>query len=132
MKAEYNCPYCNAYLLLKKYLVLSARHNGDPAMLLFMNPELGNTQAVYHPNMQVRLGERYDFYCPVCHETLTSELHENLVMVKMTDEAGKSYELHFSRIAGQKCTYKIMGNIFEFFGNDAQHYLDMIGLINMT
>ncbi len=52
-------------------------------------------------------------------------------MVLMQDEKGKQFELHFSRIAGQKSTYKIMGKSVEHFGIDAPHYIDFLNIFNM-
>jgi len=48
----------------------------------------------------------------------------------MRDENGLEYEIHFSRIAGQHCTYKIIGETVEIYGEDATYYLDL--LIDVT
>jgi hypothetical protein len=53
-------------------------------------------------------------------------------MVNYNDQKGKAFELHFSRIAGQKSTYKIMGRSVETFGIDAPHYLDFMHLMDMS
>jgi hypothetical protein len=44
----------------------------------------------------------------------------------MIDENGIEYEIHFSRIAGQHSTYKIIGENVEIFGEDAGEYLDLL------
>jgi len=132
MTTDYICPKCKAHLLLNDYLILTARKANGTGMLLLMNPEVGNYETVYHPSCKVKDGERFTFSCPVCHNTLVSELNKNLVMVLMKDESGKEYELHFSAIAGQKCTYKIMGNSVSSFGIDAPHCLDVMVLLDLA
>jgi hypothetical protein len=118
--------------MLQSNLILTIKHDNDTGMLLLMNPEAGNYQTIYHPSYQLIEGEKYEFYCPICHSKLGSELNENLVMVILNEEDGKSFELHFSKIAGQRSTYKIMGKEVQTFGIDAPHYLDFINLMDMA
>lgn len=132
MTTDYTCPKCKAHLLLNDYLILTANKANEHGMLLLMNPEVGNYETVYHPSYEMKDGERFTFSCPVCHKTLGSDLNESLVMVLMKDEMGKEFELHFSAISGQKCTYKIMGNSVSTFGIDAPHYLDVMGVLGLT
>lgn len=132
MVTDYLCPSCKGHLLLSDHLILTVRHETDPAMLLLMNPEVGNYQTMHHPSHKIADGQKFNFFCPLCHHELTSDLNENLVMVLMKDDKGKMFELHFSRIAGQRSTYKIMGKEVQTFGIDAPHYLDFIHLIDMS
>ena len=132
MTVDYICPHCKGHLLLKEHLILTAKHNEDTGMLLLMNPEAGNYQTIFHRSQTIEDGQKFDFFCPICHTRLESDLNENLVKVLMKDENDKTYELHFSRIAGQKSTYKIMGKEVQTFGIDAPHYLDFISLIDMS
>jgi uncharacterized protein YbaR (Trm112 family) len=131
MKMDYQCPRCEGQLLLNEQLILAAKYQKEQGMLILMNPELGNYETIYHPSKKIENGLLYDFFCPICHYKLKSDLNENLAMVMMTDDKGKKYELHFSRVAGQKSTYKIMGKSVEHFGIDAPHYLDFINIFNM-
>jgi len=48
----------------------------------------------------------------------------------MRDENGQEYEIHFSRIAGQHCTYKIIGETVEIYGENAAYYLDILNDVN--
>ncbi|MBK9292346.1 MAG: hypothetical protein IPM52_12070 [Bacteroidetes bacterium] len=132
MVTDYLCPHCNGHLLLNNYLILTVKHEPDQAMLLLMNPELGNYQTLHHPAHHIEEGKAFEFYCPICHQELKSDLNPNLVMVLMKEENSKTFELHFSRIAGQKSTYKIMGKEVQTFGIDAPHYLDFMHLIDMS
>lgn len=132
MITDYLCPHCNGHLLLNNYLILSVKHENEPGMLLLLNPDLGNYQTIYHPSHTIIDGHKFEFYCPICYSKLSSDLNENLAMVLMQDETNKKFELHFSKIAGQKSTYKIMGKEVQTFGIDAPHYLDYINLFGMT
>jgi hypothetical protein len=67
-----------------------------------------------------------EFYCPYCNKQLKSEKSPYLSWIKMSDEGGLEYDVHFSRIAGQHATYKIIGKNVETFGEDAKEYLDTI------
>lgn len=129
---EYLCPHCSGHLLLDKRLILTVTHHDDSGMLLLMNPEAGNYQTVHHPSNQIIDGEKYEFYCPICHNKLESGLNANLAMVMMRDDEEKMFELHFSKIAGQRSTYKIMGKQVQTFGIDAPHYIDFLNLMDMS
>lgn len=130
MKLNYQCPRCEGYLMPENNLILAVKYKKEPGILLLMNPELGNYETIHHHSHAIREGELYDFFCPICHYKLHSDLNDNLAMVKMTDQDGKQYELHFSRIAGQKSTYKIMGKSVKHFGIDAPHYLDFLKIFH--
>jgi hypothetical protein len=132
MTTDYMCPHCNGHLLIDNHLILTVKHEEDTGMLLLMDPEIGNYQTIFHQSNIIKDGQKFDFFCPICHVRLSSDLNENLVMVLMRDEKGKTFELHFSRIAGQKSTYKIMGKEVQTFGIDAPHYLDFLHLIDMS
>ncbi|PKP53094.1 MAG: hypothetical protein CVT92_05855 [Bacteroidetes bacterium HGW-Bacteroidetes-1] len=131
MRTDYQCPHCNGHLQIDNHLILSVKHDNDPGMILMMNPGVGNYQTQYHPSHTIIDGQKFKFYCPICSNELTSDLNENLVMVLIREE-DKTYELHFSRIAGQKSTYKIMGKEVQTFGIDAPHYLDFLHLMDMS
>lgn len=132
MTTDYMCPHCNGHLRLDNHLILTVKHEDEAGMLLLMDPEIGNYQTIHHQSNSIRDGQKFEFYCPICHARLFSDLNENLVMVLMRDEKNKTFELHFSRIAGQKSTYKIMGKEIQTFGIDAPHYLDFLHLIDMS
>ena len=46
----------------------------------------------------------------------------------MIDENKKEYEILFSKIAGEKSTYKIVGESLEIFGDHHSNYIDFINL----
>ena len=94
--------------------------------MVLLHPDVGNYSLVKHPSFEVEDGEMLDFLCPYCGEVLKSDKHENLAKILMRDEQGNEGEVHFSRIAGQQSTYKIIGQNMEIFGKDASDYYDFL------
>jgi hypothetical protein len=71
-------------------------------------------------------GELVEFFCPVCHADLTAyEINKNLAYVLMIDENDKEYHVFFSKICGEKSTFKIKENdIVERYGEDSSAYVN--------
>jgi hypothetical protein len=67
--------------------------------------------------------------CPLCHANLTDQtISKNLARIKMIDSAGLEYDIYFSEIVGEKCTYKInRDKKVETFGEDAADYQNFWG-----
>jgi len=128
MKNDFICPHCKSYLNVGEYIILSAETNHNDSGLILMNPELGNYSVIKNENFKISEGEKYDFFCPVCHEKLAADIHDNLSHILMIDEKGHEYEILFSRIAGEKGTYKIIGESVEIFGDHHSNYIDFINL----
>jgi hypothetical protein len=91
--------------------------------LIFLNPEIGNYTTTTHPTFTIKEGAEYIYTCPICHSQLNSTKFKHLVRLVMIDENNKEYNIYFSDIAGQKCTYKIRGSKVEATrGPDAKLY----------
>ena len=67
-----------------------------------------------------------EFFCPICHENLTSEIDNNLVLIFMIDKKHVQHNILFSKINGERCTYKITGDDLESFGEDSANYIDIV------
>ncbi len=114
MATEYLCKVCRGHLNVKTSIVLAASQvNGSQRGLVLMNPEIGNYTTTTHPSFKIEEGEEYIYTCPICHSQLNSAKYKHLVRVIMIDEEKKEYDIYFSGIAGEKCTYKIRGNKIE-------------------
>ncbi|MCK5028724.1 MAG: hypothetical protein KAR57_03760, partial [Bacteroidales bacterium] len=74
-----------------------------------------------HPTFQIHKGEEYTFHCPICHATLNREENPQLVKIHMKD-GDENFEVYFSSLAGEKCTYKISDKSIEQIGPDSSHY----------
>jgi len=124
MATDFKCPHCFNLLNVGENVVFSTRNSWGSQGLIILHPQLGNYSVIKHPGFEVLEGEILEFYCPFCTRQLLSERNSNLASILMSDEKGKEFEIHFSRIAGQHSTYKIIGDSYEIFGDDASYYLD--------
>jgi hypothetical protein len=123
MAIEYLCKVCRGHLKVKTSIVLAAsKTNSSEKGLIFLNPEIGDYTTTTHPSFTVREGAEYVYTCPICHSQLNSAKYNHLVRIIMIDENKKEYDIYFSGIAGQKCTYKIRGKKMEIKGPDAKLY----------
>ena len=50
----------------------------------------------------------------------------------MIDDNNNDFEILFSKIAGEKSTYKIVGETMNIYGDDSAEYLDFINLSMIT
>ena len=123
MAVEYLCKACRGHLNVKTSIILSATMiNGTKKGLVYVNPELGNYTVTTHPSFRMEEGEEYLINCPICHAHLNSLKYDHLVRIIMIDEDKKEYDVYFSDIVGEKCTYKISGHSVEKIGPDAVKY----------
>ena len=128
MAQDFHCPYCKGTLNVKENIVFAVKNHEGKRGLIFLNPELGNYQATTHPSFKVSEGERNEFVCPICHSNLAAlEFNENLVKVLMSDENKRVYEVLFSGIAGEHCTYKLNSTKMEAYGEDSDKYQNFFG-----
>jgi len=114
MATEYLCKICRGLLNVKTSIVLAAsKVNGSERGLIFLNPEIGNYLTTTHPSFKIEEGEEYIYTCPICHSQLNSAKYKHLVRILMIDDDKKEFNIYFSGIAGEKCTYKIRGDKVE-------------------
>jgi hypothetical protein len=90
--------------------------------LLLLHPEVGNYTSIKHPQFRFNEGERVDFFCPICMQSLDADLDENLVHVVMIDENKNEQKIYFSRIAGEQSTYKVSEKGITACGEHSHRY----------
>jgi hypothetical protein len=123
MEVDYLCKVCRGHLKVQNSLVLAASMtNKSKGGLVFLNPEIGNYTIKTHPGFNIKEGEEYIYTCPICHSQLNSAKYKHLVRIIMIDKDGKEYNIYFSGIAGEKCTFKIRGTKLEKKGPDSKLY----------
>ena len=128
MQNDFLCPSCLNILNVGNNVVFSSKNKEKKEGLIIMHPDLGDYTVVKHPSFVFEKGDRIEFFCPYCSKKLTSDRNENLAKVIMRDENQVEYEIHFSRIAGEHSTYKIIGRNVEIYGEDSSEYLDFLKL----
>ena len=121
------CPKCRAQLVPNKKIVLLAKPSEGPSGLLLLSPQLGEYSATTHSAFKVNKGDKVDIFCPVCHADLGYHDDQNLAKIIMVDDRGEEYDIVFSEIIGQRCTYKIHGEEIEKYGEDAEIYTNYWG-----
>lgn len=125
---DYLCPNCRGHLRPAGKIVFSVKTRDGRTGLLLLSPELGEYNIEKHPSLKLREGEHLEFYCPMCHDSLSSlDEHINLAKIIMLDQEGKESEIIFSKIVGEKCTYQLMGDEILPFGPDAREYYNFWG-----
>lgn len=128
MNQNFICPKCKGYLNVDESIVLSAETKTGAKGLIYFSPEIGNYTIKKNANFVIEEGEKHDFYCPLCQKKLAADIHDNLSHIIMIDKDKKEYQILFSKIAGEKSTYKIIGESYEIFGDQKSSYIDFINL----
>lgn len=126
MGNNFLCPKCSGHLTVGGSVVFATHAKDGQDGLILLSPDLGTYKAVSHPSYDVKEGEYVEFYCPLCRIQLTSEKNENLAKVLLIDDDFKQSEILFSKITGEKCTYKIVDGNVEEFGEDSSRYLESV------
>ncbi len=113
----YLCPFCNANLNPREYVVLRGELNGRFA-LVFINPTPGDYTTIVPEDFPVQRNDEVAFTCPVCGHDLTCARDSSMAELRFRaeDEEGT---VVFSRIAGRRATYFITDGTVHSFGEHA-------------
>lgn len=127
-KKNFICPFCSGQLYLNERIVLSAQKHDGTRGLILLTPELGDYRAIKHPTFKIIAGEHIDFYCPLCHKNLMVERNDKKFTQVTMIETGDEFEVFFSQIAGEKCTYVVGDDYFKAYGEDADENTNFWGV----
>ena len=119
---DFLCPKCKGHLCVGDNIIFKVKNDNKENGLILLSPQIGNYSSVKHPSFEYKQGELVDFYCPLCGKSLKSDIHENLALVLMKDEEGKSYVVYFSQVAGEHSTFEVDGEAVRAAGEDAGLY----------
>ena len=129
MENSYLCPYCKGHLKIAEHIVFSAKTSQGKRGLLFLSPQLGDYKCVNHESFQLKTGEHLEIICPICHSNLAARnVNENLAEVLMIDKDNNEFDIYFSEIVGEKCTYKIHDKDVESYGENSKNYMNFFGV----
>jgi len=93
------------------------------AGIILLSPQVGDYSCIMHPSLVLTNGDRVEFYCPICHKSLTAhDVNENLVQIIMEDEKNEKHKIYFSGVTGEHCTYKISEENLEKYGEHSEKY----------
>lgn len=121
MENNFLCPKCRGELKVGEYLVFSASTQNKQSGLLMLSPQIGNYSSIKHPNFKFKRGDHVTFFCPICHDNLTTDINKNLARIILVEE-DKEFDIYFSKISGEHATYKVKGDEVEASGEDAGLY----------
>ncbi|MDP4223100.1 MAG: hypothetical protein Q8868_07290 [Bacteroidota bacterium] len=119
---DFLCPKCKGHLRVGSHITFKVKNSQSQSALLLLSPQIGNYSSVKHPSFEFKKGEILDFFCPLCNGSLKSDIHQNLALVLMKDEEGKSFVVYFSQVAGEHSTYEVDGEAIHVTGEDAGVY----------
>lgn len=124
MESNYICPHCKSNLKPNKHIVFSVHAEADKKGLIMLSPQIGNYEIIHDQDSTgIIAGDKLKVYCPVCFERLgVDDVDENLAMIEIIDQDGNRSKLYFSKIVGEKATYKITGDDVERFGENHEAY----------
>ena len=131
MNNHFLCPKCRSFLNVEDNLIFAVKAENGKTGLVALSPELGNYTVRANPHFNIEEGKKYEFYCPVCNTELASEVNENLTHLHMIDEQSNEYEVMFSKIAGEKSTYTLIGENVKMYGENYGNYVDFVNLSNV-
>lgn len=123
-RKDFICPKCKGHLLVGDKIIFIAITKKDkrPGVIL-LSPDVGDYTSILHPTFKIEEGEEVDFFCPICHGSLAAtDIDEKLVKIIMIDENSDKYEIYFSGVTGEHCTYKISDKKIEKFGEASEKY----------
>ncbi|KAB2871724.1 MAG: hypothetical protein F9K37_02445 [Bacteroidales bacterium] len=126
MKTDFLCPKCSGYLSVGQNVIFQIRNRENVGGLLLLSPIIGDYTYVMHPSFKISPGEKVDFFCPICHASLSVKGVENLASVILIDENSTKFHVVFSSKEGEQCTYKISDEVIEKFGADSDNYVDFV------
>jgi len=128
MVNDFLCPKCRSYLNIGDNVIFTVVSEDSDEGIIMLHQELGNYAVDKNHNFQIVKGKKYEFFCPVCGVELASDVNKNLSHILMVGKDQKEYEVLFSKIAGEKSTYCIIGENVSMYGDDSGNYVDFINL----
>ena len=125
MKNDYLCPKCRGHLKVNNFIIITAQTKYINEGLLLLSPELGNYTIHKHPSFKFKKGVQYQFECPICDQNLMAkDVDEHLVKLLMIDEDKNEYDILFSGIFGEQCTYIIKDReVVSSWGPNTEKYM---------
>jgi hypothetical protein len=131
MHWTYCCPHCREILNPDQTVILVAELE-DRRFLAGLHPEPGNYHMHLPPDVEMPAGTRWDFSCPVCRESLTTDLSEDLCALDMRT-GGQPHRVYFSRVAGEQATFVVTAEgLLADHGIHTDRYLERLVHLKYT
>lgn len=123
MHWTYSCPHCRAMLNPDETIVLLA-DDGEETFLAGFHPQPGNYEMYLPPGITTDRGARWGFHCPVCRESLVTDVAPDLCALDV-HTGSDSHRVFFSRVAGEKATFVVSAEgLLKDYGMHTDRYLE--------
>jgi hypothetical protein len=126
MRTDFICPKCRGHLSVDGNVIFAIKDKNHVGGLLLLSPLLGEYTYKVHPSYPMQPGEKFDFFCPICHASLNMKDSDNLAKVILLEDDAHEHYVVFSRKEGEQCTYKVSNERLQKYGPDSQKYLDFL------
>jgi len=115
---EYHCPGCCKNLHAEEGIEFLTKNNEGKMLSIFLDPGIGKYNFHYDYTHNFDQGEKVDFFCPHCKNSLQSSKHSDYVEILMVVSEAVKFEVLFSRVYGVKRTYIVMEDYVEKHGEE--------------
>jgi len=128
MRWNYTCPHCSGILSRENSIMLIGTR-GEDRIIIGFHPAPGNYQISLPPGYVIEPGSRWRFFCPLCHESLISDISDELCCLDMATK-DVPHRVYYSRTAGEHATFVISAEGVEEHGEHARrHSLELLDLV---
>ena len=109
MHITYLCPHCKGAINAKRNIVLAAesKKNRSQRGLVLLHEDIGNYTVAMSETLELSSGDVVDFFCPLCHCSLTTPQGDNMAYFTRVEPNGDESNIVISRVFGERCTFQI-------------------------
>lgn len=128
MNNKFYCPKCKSQISFDDNVVFSIRNNKGEKSLLVLSGELGDFSVKNKPEFLLNLEDMLEFYCPVCHESVSSRKSKEMASIIMKDLEDIECEVFFAKTLGKHSTYVIYDDRVDTYGENIEEFMNYFGL----
>lgn len=101
---SYHCPCCNKNLQTENGIKLKINKSNVSLGYIYLNPNIGNYEYKMIGDFNLINNLKYDFFCPICEEDITSEKCDLYSKLTLKIFEGITFDLLFSKVFGDHKT----------------------------
>lgn len=124
---SYYCPQCFGNINVADKIIFKLKSKNDEFGLVLLSAKINDYQSETSESIIKVEEELYKFYCPLCSKCLNLDFYDKrLIKIYMKDQNKKKYEIYFSGIFGEHCTFTVNECKLEYFGPYSQKCIDQL------
>ena len=126
-KNNFYCPECFGNVSISDMIILKIKSPDNEVGLIMLSTKINDYHSQTSESIKMVEGLHYEFYCPHCSACLNlNQTEKRLIKLIMKDQDNHKYEIIFSGVFGENCTYILQDYKLEYFGKHSKKYLDQI------